>query len=57
MKMIESSPKTMENKVGKKKKKREIACYEQFHLFPQCFQKSYTADRLKPGLVWKRVNT
>ena len=27
--------------------KREIARYEQFLLFPQCFQKSCTADRLK----------
>ena len=22
----------------------EIACYKQFLLFPQCFQKTYTAD-------------
>ena len=27
----------VENTVGK----REIACYEQFLLFPQCFQKAY----------------
>ena len=25
--------------------KGEIACYEQFLLFPHCFQKTYTADR------------
>ena len=31
-------------------------CYEQFLLFPQCFQKICTADTLKPGLVWERVN-
>ena len=37
-----------ENTVGK----GEIACYEQFLLFPQCFLKAYTADMLKPGLVW-----
>ena len=36
--------------------KGEIAYYEQFLLFPQCFQKTYTADTLKPGLVWERVN-
>ena len=30
----------VENTVGK----GEIACYEQFLLFPQCFQKTYTAD-------------
>ena len=32
--------KMVENTVGK----GEIARYEQFFLFPQCFQKSYTAD-------------
>ena len=35
--------------------KREIAHYEQFLLFPLCFQKTYTADTYKPGLVWERV--
>ena len=30
----------VENTVGKE----EIACYEQFLLFPQCFQKTYTAE-------------
>ena len=29
-----------ENTVGK----AEITCYEQFLLFPPCFQKTYTAD-------------
>ena len=42
----------VENTVGK----GEIARYEQFLLFPQCFQKTCTADTLKPGLVWERVN-
>ena len=32
--------KQLENTVGK----GEIACYEQFLLFPQCFQKACTAD-------------
>ena len=32
--------KRVENTVGK----REIACYEQFLLFPQYFQKTCTAD-------------
>ena len=41
----------IENTVGK----GEIDRYEQFLLFPQCFQKTCTADTLKPGLVWKRV--
>ena len=35
MKMAESSPKPIEDTVGK----GEIALYEQFLLFPQCFQK------------------
>ena len=35
--------KRLENSVGK----GEIACYEQFLLFPQCFQKTCTADREK----------
>ena len=44
--------KWVENNVGKE----EIACYEQFLLFPQCFQKTCTVDTWKPGLVWERVN-
>ena len=37
--------------------KGEIAHDDQFLLFPQCFQKSCTADTQKPGLVWERVNS
>ena len=37
MKMGESFPKKVENAVGK----GEIAHYEQFLLFPQCFQKAW----------------
>ena len=33
-------------------RKGEIARYEQFLHFPQCFQKACTADTLQPGLVW-----
>ena len=47
----EKVSKRVENTVGK----GEIARYEQFHLFPQCFQKTCTADTHKPGLVWERV--
>ena len=43
--------KQVENTVGV----GEIAHYEQFLLFPQCFQKTCTADTLKPGLVWERA--
>ena len=45
--------KPVENTLGK----GEIARYEQFLLFPQCFQKTYTADTQKPGLVWERIKT
>ena len=44
--------KRVENKVGK----GEIAHFEQFLFFPQCFQKTCTADMKKLGLVWDRVN-
>ena len=40
MKMADGSPKWVENTLGK----GEIARYEQFLLFPQCFQKTCTAD-------------
>ena len=39
MKIMESSPKEWKT-VGK----GEIARYEHFFLFSQCFQKTYTAD-------------
>ena len=35
--------KRVDNNVGK----GEIACHEQFLLFPQCFQKTCTANTLK----------
>ena len=38
--MAVNSPKWVENTVGK----GEIACYEQFLLFPQYFQKTCTTD-------------
>ena len=40
MKMAENLFKQIENTV----EKEEIALYEQFLLFPQCFQKTCTAD-------------
>ena len=39
----------VENAVGK----AEIAHYEQFLLFPQCFQKTSTADTKNQGLFGK----
>ena len=46
MKTAESSPKRLETT----ERKKEIARYEQFLLFSQCFQKTCPA-----GLVWERV--
>ena len=43
MKIAESSSKRVEDIVGK----GEIACYKQFLLFPQCFQKTCTACHVK----------
>ena len=48
--MTESST-NRKNTLGK----GEIARYEQFLLFPKCFQKTHTTDMLKPGLVWERL--
>ena len=45
--------KWLENSV----EKGEIACNEQFLLFPQCFQKTCYADTKRLGLVWERVNS
>ena len=45
--------KRIENTVGK----GEIASYEQFLLFSQCFEKTCSADTSKQGFVWKRVNS
>ena len=44
--------KSVENTAGK----GEIARYEQFLLFPQCFQKDLYNRHVQPGLVWERVN-
>ena len=53
MKMAESLFRWVENIVGK----GEIACNEQFLLFPRCFQKTCTADHKNQGLFWKGLNT
>ena len=38
------------------KGKGEIACYEQFLLFPQCFQKACFPGVTKGVIVWEWVN-
>ena len=53
MKMEEGSPRKIENTVRNEEITR---LYEQSLLFPQCFQKTFTADTKKQGLVWERVN-
>ena len=42
----------VENSVGK----GEIACYEQFLLFPQCFQKACFPGASKGVIVWECFN-
>ena len=53
--MVKSYP----NGLKKKKKtlwgKEEIARYEQFLLFPQCFQNNLYYKHVKKRLVWERV--
>ena len=44
--------KRVENTVGK----GEIACYKQFLLFPQCFQKACFPGASKGVIVWEWVN-
>ena len=43
--------KRVENTVGKE----EIACYKQFLLFPQCFQKACFPEVSKGVIVWEWV--
>ena len=43
--------KPVENTVGK----GEIACYEQFLLFPQCFQKACFPGASRGVIVWEWV--
>ena len=38
-------------------RKGEIACYEQFLLFPQCFQKACFPGVPKGVIVWEWVNS
>ena len=45
--------KQVENSVGK----GEIARYEQFLLFPQCFQKACFPEASKGVIVWEWVNS
>ena len=49
--MAESYSKRVENTVGK----GEIACYEQFLLFPKCFQKACFPGASKGVIVWEWV--
>ena len=44
--------KQVENTVGK----AETACYEQFLLFPQCFQKACFQGASKGVIMWEWVN-
>ena len=52
MKIPEKFSKQVENTVGK----GEIACYVQFLLFPQCFQKACFPGESKGVTVWEWDN-
>ena len=52
MKIEQKFSRRVENTVGQ----RQFVRYEQFLLFPKCFQKTCTADTQKQGSVWERVN-
>ena len=52
---FDENGKKLSKQVEKTVGKVEIARYEQCLLFPQCFQKTCTADTQTPGLVWERV--
>ena len=41
---LDDNDRKFSKRVGNTVEKREIACYKQFFLFPQCFQKNSTAD-------------
>ena len=36
--------------------KEEIACFEQFHLLSQCFQKLSAAEASESVCLWERVH-
>ena len=50
---IRKFSKRVENTVGK----GEITCYEQFLLFPQCFQKTCFPGVSKGVIVWEWLNS
>ena len=50
--ILKSIEKKVPNRVGNIVRKGEIACYEQFLLFPQCFPQLYIFNKSKCCLVW-----
>ena len=44
-------------KVGNTVGNTENARYKQYFLFPQCSQKTFNVDMLKPALVWEMVKS
>ena len=53
---FDENGRNLSNRVENTAGKGEIARNEQFLLFPYCFQKTCSAGKYKPGLVWERVN-
>ena len=55
--MFDENGKKLCRLVGNTVGKGEITLYEQFLLFPQCFQKACFPGASKGVIVWERVNT
>ena len=48
---FDENSRKLSKQVENTEEKEEIARYKQFLLFPRCFQKTFTADMWKSGLV------
>ena len=53
IKMTESSPKGLKTLWQKEK----LLVTSNFSFFHKCFQKTFPADKQKPGLVWERIKS
>ena len=54
---LDENGREFSKQVGNTVGKGEIACYEQFLLFPQCFQKTCNADTKNQGLFGKGLTS
>ena len=52
---VDENGRKLSKRVGNTVEKGEIACYEQFLLFPQCFRKAGFPGASKGVIVWEWV--